>query len=96
MLTQQFINLNALKTFERLAKMNNKIFLDNLQNTIPAIIENLSKIQITGTANQEQAKQMILNLFFWLKIKTINFDKYTNQLEEIKYVKEIISLRAIS
>lgn len=93
MLTQQYINLNALKTFERLAKMNNKVFLENFQHKIPAIIENLPKIQITGAHQQNQVKPILLNLFFWLKLEKVNLDQF-EQTDELKYIKNIVSLRA--
>lgn len=93
MLSQPFISLSALKTFERLAKMNNRTFLQNLQNEVNAIVANLPRIQVTGASNQEAAKQMILNLFFWLK--PIKYQQNEQISSELSSLKQIIALRAL-
>lgn len=93
MLCQSQISLKTLYTFELLAKMNNAVFMDNLCANIESICTNLSIIRVNGIDCQTDGKRMIVNLFFWLKSWTPNYNGLPNDerniIEQIVYIRNI-------
>jgi len=95
MLCQPYISHHVLATFLVLAKQNNDVFLKNLENLVPNVLENLSQIQVTGTDDPFEGKKMIVNLLFWVAKLTISQDLSLseNNPEIFKYLQQIATLK---
>lgn len=84
--------------FSHLTRQRNQLFLQHLAANQCEIISNLSTIQISGSTNQLDGKQLIVNLFYWLndfKLDEITSMKSTLS-NEWPMIEQLIEIKNIS
>ncbi|XP_055906175.1 testis-expressed protein 10 [Eupeodes corollae] len=74
-LLRPMVPQEALLALSNLGKQKNAVFLKALPSIIDTVIENIQKVQVTGSENAFEGKKLIMNLFFWT-------DRYSPEVQK--------------